>query len=62
MKLCTPGDFITQQAVRKKPSRKDYAETTRLLQDFSILDLEIPSFETVQALLRWRSNVIQSEL
>lgn len=62
MKLCTPGDCITQQAAKKKPSRKDYAETMRLFKDFFILDLEIPSFETVQALLRWRSNVIQSKL
>lgn len=53
---------MTQREATKAPSKKDYAETSRLLRDFCVSVGIIPQFERKSELIRWRSAAIANSL
>lgn len=51
--------MITQT---ERPTRADYRETKKLFDDFRVPVQRIPEFETVSALVQWRTKQIRAYL
>ena len=52
---------ISQEEIKKKPTKKDYMETKEILRDFCIYTA-IPKFSTLSELYRFRKNLIAKKM